>query len=398
MVEKPLNILFVTNNYTPYSGGVVSSINAIAQELMQQGHRVTIVSLDFLGDGHDDDPSHVRRITCPIKFRYKKNCMAIPWRTNEQLMAHVTDIQPDIIHAHHPWLLGSAALRVACAAHIPIIFTYHTLYEHYAHYVPLPQFITRIVIRWLVKRYCESVDGVIAPSVAVRAYLDRLVPPVPVIILPSPIAHDFFEPDRSIRGIQRPRQVFRLLYVGRLVQEKNIQVLIDLIAMLSRTKSIIFTLTLVGYGEYRKQLEDYAYRVVGLSHEVIMFLGKQERKSLVMLYERYDVFVFSSQSDTQGLVLAEAMACGLPVVALDGPGQRDIIEHEKNGFLVRSLEDMSKKIQYLANNNNLYRCLSDHARRTAARYAPYHITHSLLNTYHAIVAVKAHSRKGNSLL
>lgn len=397
MVEKPLNILFVTNNYTPYSGGVVSSINAIAQELMLQGHRVTIITLDFLGDGHGDDPSYVRRIMCPIKFRYKKNCMAIPWRMDEQLMAHVTDMQPDIIHAHHPWLLGGAALRVARTVQIPIVFTYHTLYEHYAHYVPLPQCITRIAIRWLVKYYCKSVDGVIAPSIAVRAYLDLLVPRVSVTTLPSPVAHDFFT-NRSVGAIQKSKQVFRLLYVGRLVQEKNLQVLIDLIAMLSRTKSITFTLTLVGYGEYREQLENYAYHIVGLSHDEVMFLGKQERQSLAMLYTHYDVFVFSSQSDTQGLVLAEAMACGLPVVALDGPGQRDIIEHGKNGFLVHSLADMSKMIQDLANNHNLYFCLSDYARRTATRYEPCHITQALLDEYDNFMTARAHSRKSNSLL
>src|SRR5262249_18260371 len=143
-----------------YSGGIVSSLHVLIPELQKQGHTVSLITLDFLGYEHSD-PEYVMRISCPLKFMYKKNHMAIPWRATHALQKYFNEWQPDIIHAQHPFLLGRAALRVARKQNIPICFTYHSIYEAYAHYVPFPGTLTRPAIQKMVLDFCKKVNGII---------------------------------------------------------------------------------------------------------------------------------------------------------------------------------------------------------------------------------------------
>src|SRR5579872_5996916 len=166
-----LRIAMVTNNYTPYSGGVVNSINSHVQALQDLGHEILIITLDFLGSQHRDPP-YVKRVPCPIKFIYKNNHMAVPWRADHHVLELLQEFKPSIIHSHHPALLGMSACHVARLLSIPVVFTYHTLYEDYAHYAPLPERMTRPVIKKVVHDYCCSVDGIIAPSEPIRQMLE----------------------------------------------------------------------------------------------------------------------------------------------------------------------------------------------------------------------------------
>ncbi len=140
--------MMITNNFTPYTGGVVSSIKALVTELQEAGHELMLVTLSFSNCGID--PSWVKRVYCPIRFQYKTNYMAISWRAEAQIKALMYDFKPDVVHLHHPFLLGKAGLAVAQALHIPTIFTYHTIYEAYAHYVPLPHWLLKKLICWRV--------------------------------------------------------------------------------------------------------------------------------------------------------------------------------------------------------------------------------------------------------
>src|SRR5579872_5344972 len=132
-----MRILFVTNNYTPYSGGIVSSIDATVHALYAKGHDVLLVTLDFFGVAVSEH-KYIVRIPTIFRFMYKSNHMAIPWRATYELLSLAQTYSPDIIHVHHPFLLGKSGLDVAHILGIPCVFTYHTLYEQYAHYVPVP--------------------------------------------------------------------------------------------------------------------------------------------------------------------------------------------------------------------------------------------------------------------
>jgi glycosyltransferase involved in cell wall biosynthesis len=385
MPEHSLKIVFVTNNYTPYSGGVVSSIFAYTQELKKQGHEVFIITLDFLGAQHND-PDYVFRIACPIKFQYKSNPMAIPWLMQRQMDELIEKIKPDIVHAHHPWLLGRAALKSARKVAVPVVFTYHTLYEHYAHYVPFPVFFTKPIINHLVHHYCREVDGIIAPSGAVYERLQSFDCSVPIIVLPSPIAEDFLQQKQIDSHINDEEKVrFKLLLVSRLVKEKNIELLLDMMSDLEHEQPGRFSLTLIGYGSHQKLLKRYAYEQLRLTHDAVVFLDKKSKHELITLYPCYDLFVFSSLSDTQGLVLAEAMSSGLPVVALDGPGQRDIIHQGQNGFLVSSRQEIKQVLHVVSNDRHMYSRMQHAARETALRYCPFFLTQALVKFYRQFV-------------
>src|SRR5579863_5217442 len=154
-----MRIFFVTNYYTPYSGGVTQSIIAITDALRTQGHEVFIITLDF--EPKTKSAPNVIRVPCPIRFMYKKNYMAIPWRPTYFITQLLRQYKPDIVHVQHPFLLGTSGLRAARACNIPCVFTYHTMYEDYAHYVPLPHRFTKKLISSAVRRFCNNVDGII---------------------------------------------------------------------------------------------------------------------------------------------------------------------------------------------------------------------------------------------
>jgi len=378
-----LRIVFVTNNYTPYAGGVVSSINAIVPELISSGHHVFIITLDFLGVNHED-PAYVYRIACPIKFRYNNNPMAIPWRMEKQLEEFITLLDPHIVHSHHPWLLGGAAANIARKKGIPLIFTYHTLYEHYAHYVPCPEIFSRPIISYLVKKYCTEATGIIAPSRAVKKQLDDWNLQATSIVMPSPIAPIFFQEEFAPKKCL-PNEICNLLLVSRLEKEKNIPFLLQMFAQLHHESPHKFVLRIVGHGSYTSWLKNYAYSILKLPEDRVMFLEKKTAYELLAIYRQADVFVFSSLSDTQGLVLAEALSGGTPVVALDGPGQRDSIRHGVNGFLVNSLAEMMTVIKRIAQDVSLHQELQNNARESSFAYTSKNITQRLSSWYQRFV-------------
>lgn len=372
-----MRILFVTNNYVPYSGGVVSSINASVAALQNAGHEVVIATLDFLGHEHKD-PDYVLRVPCPVKGMYKKNHVAVPWRPRYHLMQQIQQLRPDIIHTHHPFLLGMAALKVARQLSIPIVFTYHTMYERYAHYVPAPQ----ILVKWATKKrvlsFCKDVDGIILPSSTMQSYLFDNDIQTCTTVIPSGLRRIFLTQQPTIRRYGKSRP-FKLLLVSRFTKEKNIPFVLDVMHMLQRKGN--FELKLIGYGAEYDALRNYAYQCLGLGEKSVRFVHKPSQQELLDSYTEADLFLFSSTSDTQGLVLAEAMAGSTPVLAVDGPGQRDIIKNAQNGFLTTNRELMFKAAKRIAEAPDLHMQLQRGAWETARSYDPERLGARLIDFY-----------------
>ena len=399
-----MRIFFVTNNYSPYSGGVTQSINAITNALRTQGHEVFIITLNFLGknDKLQTDPHYVIRITCPIRFMYKKNYMAIPWRPTDAIKKLIAQYKPDIIHVHHPFLLGVSALHAAQTFNIPCIFTYHTMYEDYAHYIPLPKRYTKKLIHLMVKHFCNAVDGIIAPSNTIKDYLLKQKITKPITVIPSPLRTMFitYHPfvlslsketnthsltstssvRTRLKTSSRNKKSFNLLVVSRFVPEKNIPFIFEIFTQLPDN----FNLTLVGYGSQYKLTETLAFKKLKLSPERVHFIHKPAQEELLKQYQSADLFIFSSQTDTQGIVLAEAMSQGVPVIAVDGPGQRDIVINGYNGFIINNAKDAITKILTIADDAILRNKLISGAYATAENYHADRIIQKLLNFYNTI--------------
>lgn len=363
----------VTNNYTPYSGGVVSSINAIVAQLQALGHEVIIITLDFIGD--HQDPSYVYRIKTCFKFTYRNNHMAVPWRARSQIQDILMQFDPDLIHVHQPFLLGPLAVTLGKKMCKKIIFTYHTLYQEYAHYVPAaPRKLTQKCIDLLVASFCAQVDGIVAPTPGVK----QLVPQVynhKTQVIPSPLQHEFLMPYYVPKA---KKDYFSLLTIGRMVPEKNIPWLLRMFAGLD---PLVFKFVLAGYGSHFEQLKTYAYHTLKLCQSSVIFIHRPTKTQMNELHKDADLFVFASQTDTQALVLAESMAHGTPIIALDGIGQRDIIKNGSNGYLVQSEAEMIGRIQQIRSDHDLHLVLQNNAYLTSKQYAPDAICKQLLYFY-----------------
>ncbi len=369
-----MKILFVTNNYKPYSGGVVSSIEAFRYELKQQGHEVKVVTLDFVGDSIIEPD--VIRLSCPIRFSYRQNPIAVPIFVRQQLDDIITQEQPDIIHAHHPFVLGPAAAKLAKQKAIPVIFTHHSQYGLYAdHHVPIFKKLARSLVEEQVRIFCRAVDGIVVPTNSVKRQLMAQQIITPLHVIPTGILPVFMWQEKPQK--QKTKEYFELLTVSRFTPEKNITFLLDVMTLLDEK----YRLTLIGFGSQLDYLKEYAFEKCKLSPERIRFIEKPAKTVIAQHYYEADLFVFASSVETQGLVFAESMAAGNPVVAVRAPGSQDCVQNNYNGFLVDTQQEMAEKIQLLQKDKKLYQELHHNAWVTAQDYCITATAQQLLNLY-----------------
>ncbi len=325
-----MNILMVTNTFTPHVGGVANSVQRFTDAYRGSGHRVLVVAPEF--EGASLKECDVVRV--PAVQHWNGSDFAVPVPVTRRVSAVLKDFRPEVVHSHHPFLLGDTALRVAASREVPVVFTHHTMYEKYTHYVPgdSPK-LKRFVID-LSTGYCNLCDAVIAPSETVGDLLVRRGVTVPIAVIPTGVDLEAFEgadgsAGRRAAGI--PESAFVVGHAGRLAPEKNMGFLAEAVAgFLARNPAGRFLL--VGEGPSRGEVLATFDRH-GLSGR-IHAVGVLQGEALASAYKAMDVFAFASLTETQGMVLAEAMAAGVPVVALDAPGAREVVRDGENGRLV----------------------------------------------------------------
>jgi glycosyltransferase involved in cell wall biosynthesis len=375
-----MNILMMTNTYVPHVGGVARSVAAFTSELRRFGHRVVVVAPEY-GDDYDDKEDTIR-IPAIQNFNGSDFAAIIP--IPGLLEAHLKDFEPDIVHSNHPFLIGSTAVRVATRHSVPLVYTQHTMFEQYTHYVPLDLPKMNQFVVSLCTGYASLADKVIVPSNSIaRVLLDRGVR-TPIETVPTGVFLDEFaqgdgQTVRSSQGI--PDEAFVVGHVGRLAPEKNLVFLSEAVSGLLRDEPDTHFLV-VGYGSSEKEMREIFAR-----HQVqdrVHFLGKKCGQELIDAYHAMDVFAFSSKSETQGLVLIEAMAAGMPAVALDATGVRDVLDDGTNGHLLaheetETFSDVLKKIYHLPQDKR--QSLVDGARQTAEEFSMHNCASKMALTY-----------------
>lgn len=381
--KSPLTIFLITNNYKPYAGGIVTALDSYAQHLRAMGHRVIIITLDFIGSEqpHEND---VIRIWCPIKFKYFNNYMALPWRPTHKIYQLAKQFQPDIIHVFHPFLLGASGLKVGKKLHIPVIFTYMTLYDHYLHYIPLPKSISKPLTQFFIHNFCQKVDILIAPSNSAYEHIIDESLKDKTHILPLSILPEYLKETFTPKSYDTSKP-FTLLFVSRFAPEKNIFFLLDVFKMLDPKK---YKFVLIGFGSQQEALITYAYDTLKLSKQSVEFIISPPKSHIREWYDKADLFIFASKSETQGLVLAEAMARGMPVIALEAPGVRDIVKQGSNGFMVQDKKEMIEVIEKIAIDPKLFESLQKEAWKTGNMYSAHNCTHQLLEIYNSAFTQK----------
>ncbi len=363
-----MNIVMVTNTYAPHVGGVAHSVAAFSAEYRRRGHRVLIVAPEFSNQtAHETD---IVRIPAIQNFNGSDFSMALP--LSGVLKTALDDFVPDIVHAHHPYLLGMTALRKARYYKLPLVFTHHTLYEQYTHYLPGDSpALARFVIE-LATRYANLTDMVFAPSESVAALIRERGVQVPIEVVPTGVDTASFAGGdgagfRDRLGI--PRDAFLVGHVGRLAPEKNLEFLAEALALFLAAHDRAHFL-IVGSGP-----EEALVRGVFARHGLtprLHFGGLLQDAALADAYAAMDVFAFSSHSETQGMVLTEAMAAGIPVVALDASGVREVVRDYGNGRLLHDAgpRDFAAALAWVAAQGAEGRqALRDEALALAARYS-----------------------------
>lgn len=342
-----MNILILTNTFTPHVGGVARSVQAFTAEYRQRGHRVLIVAPEF--SEMPQDEVDVLRIPAIQKFNASDFSVALP--IHPHLSETIDAFHPDIVHAQHPFLLGITALRLARHRGLPLVFTHHTLYEQYTHYVPGDSPALKRFAIELATRYANLCDQVFAPSESIRDLLQERGVTTPIAVVPTGVRLDLFAQGDGAafrRRLGIPEEAWVIGHLGRLAPEKNLEFLAQAITdVLRRNQRTHFLV--IGTGPSETAIREVFSRL-GLDARLHL-AGILQQQELTDALHAMDLFAFASTSETQGMVLTEAMAAGLPVVALDAPGVREVVRDGHNGRLLQTATPatFSAALQWVAN-------------------------------------------------
>jgi len=326
-----MNICMFTNTYLPHVGGVARSVSSITHDLRKAGHKVLVITPTFSGDDELDE-RHVVRVPAIQNFNGSDFSVRLPFPF--VFMKKIEDFDPHIVHAHHPFLLGDAALRVSRRRKLPLAFTHHTLYEKYTHYVPLDSKTLQDFVIRLSSEYANLCTSVIAPSQSIARLIRGRGVARPIWVIPSGVDTDSFHQGdggrfRQAHGISQDAVVVG--HVGRLAPEKNLTYLAEAAALFLKAHSEARFLV-IGAGPSREGIRRI-FEEYGLSQQLSM-PGEKTGWELADAYKAMDLFVFASKTETQGMVLTEAMAAGSPVIALNASGSREVVQDGINGRLL----------------------------------------------------------------
>ena len=384
-----MKIGIFTEVYRPIINGVVASVESLTEELRAQGHEAyTFAPRIPKGVEAMGRVFFMPSLPLPARTEYRLTVPLVARRNKARFLS-----QCDVIHSHSLFVTGWMAQYYArYRFRVPLVFTYHTMLERYTHYSPLGQRITAQLTRELTRSYANTADAVIAPTQAVATQLRDAGIVAPICVVPTGIQLDVFreagqpagQAARSRYGI--PPDAPLLLLVSRLAHEKSVPLALDALTLLRRDLPRA-KLLLVGTGPLNEMLRaDVKDR--GLA-EAVVFAGALPHEELPGVYAAADVFMFPSTSETQGLVLAEAFAAGLPVVAAESPQTRDVFGPNKAGELVSDAAQMARAARALLTERDLYAAASAHARTASAAFDIKATAGRVVAVYAAVVANRA---------
>ena len=337
----------MTNTYLPHVGGVARSVSTFAEEYLKLGHKVLVLAPEFDGPPLSRrQASIVERVAAMQNFNGSDFSVRFPLAT--ALSGRLDAFEPDIIHAHHPFLLGDSALRIGASKNVPVVFTHHTRYEDYTHYVPFDSPTLKEIAVNLSTQFANLCDGVIAPSESIAKLIRKRGVETPVAVVPTGVDVAGFaggDGARARRRFKIPPRAFVVGHTGRLAPEKNLGYLAKSVALfLKQAPEARFLV--VGGGPSEEDIRKICAEH-GVADRLIM-AGKQTGRPLHDAFKAMDVFAFASFSETQGMVLAEAMAAGVPVVALKANGVVEVVRDGRNGFLLPARSSPKKFAECLA--------------------------------------------------
>ena len=391
-----MRIGIFTDTYPPYINGVSTSIAMLESALMKLGHEVFIVTVnpENLHYQFSEDERIIRLPGIPIGIYDYRLTGIYPLKA----VSKIKEWNLDIIHSHTEFGVGTFARIMAKQLDIPIVHTYHTMYEDYIHYITKGYFDgpSKKIVEYLTNFYCDkTVTELIVPTQKTyNLFKEKYEYERNIHIVPTGIEVErFYQENNDSKETSKIRKKlglskddFILLFVGRLAAEKNVTFLIDnqvdLVKENPHCKLII-----IGDGPdidlFKKQARD-----LHIENNVI-FTGKIPWDQINKYYQIPNVFVTSSHTETQGLTVLEAMAASIPVVALDDAAFRDVVVHDLNGYLFKDSQDYCKYIKKIMKDKKLYNRLSRQARIQGESHSSKYYAEKILDVYYAALGSDA---------
>lgn len=344
-----MKILITTDCYEPTVNGVVTSIKNLKTELTKRGHEVRILTLSDTIQSYQKDgvvylgSLNVDKIYPSVRFSLSRD---------NKFIDEVLEWSPDIVHSQSEFSTFSVARKISNKLQIPLIHTYHTVYEDYTHYFSPVEKWGKTMAALFTRTTLKHTDWVIAPTEKVYSLLKNYGVEQEIRVIPTGINLQKFKGQTSLDernklkeslGIPKGNRV--LLVVGRLAKEKNIE---EMLLFLSLIKQPNLSLLIVGGGPHRESLEKVAEQM-GISDRVV-FTGMVPPEKIASYYQLGDVFVSGSNSETQGLTYIESLANGVPILCRKDDCLNDVISEGVNGWQYESFSQFRTKLRTMLAN------------------------------------------------
>jgi glycosyltransferase involved in cell wall biosynthesis len=382
-----VRILMISDVYFPRVNGVSTSIQTFWRELDARGHHVTLIAPDY-GQAPDDPKLDLIRI--PSRYLpLDPEDRLMKARAIRALTERLRGRSYDLVHIQTPFVAHYLGVALARDLRVPRIESYHTFFEEYLHhYAPfLPASWTRGAARRFSRSQCNDVDAVVVPSTAMAEVLRRYGISTPMHIIPTGIDLARFQNAdgrrfRTHHDIAAARRI--LLYVGRVAHEKNIDMLLRAFAHV-RIAVPEALLVVAGEGPAERHLHHLAHQL-GIDQDVL-FVGYLARdRALLDCYAAADAFVFASRTETQGLVLLEAMALGVPVVSTAVMGTHDILAPRRGALLAEEdVGDLADKAVTILRNPALRERLAQDGREYVREWSAAAMAERMIALYASLV-------------
>lgn len=383
-----MRIGLFTECYEPIINGVVHSMRNTKRGLEALGHEVFVFSPDYKEKNiREKNVIPCKSTPLPGKLGYH---YVHPLSDEVKKIAATMEI----IHTHHPFTMGKYSSEIAAANNIPYLFTHHTQYDQYTHYVPLVQPNAAKFLYGFLKNFCDKCDVIIAPSLGIKKIIkSEYKTKTEVRVVPNSIDIKNF---RKGTDLSTPRIFLRLnpnfkivLYTGRVAKEKNIDFIIKAFK-LAVVKYPEAYLMIVGGGPAIESLRRLSIKL-GLLGQVI-FTDMVPYTQMKRFYNFGDLFITASKTEVHPLVLLEAMAAGLPIIAVDAIGTSDIVQPGHTGYIVREdIEEFGDKILYLLKNPTRLKIMSQNAAKEINFYSIPNMARKMLEAYQEAKAI--HQKK-----
>ncbi len=379
-----MRIALMTNNYKPFMGGVPISIERLKNGLEALGHQVTVFAPTY--EEQVEEENVFRYATCMKKFI---GGIVLPNPFDKRIEEEFKKRNFDIIHVHHPMLIGRTAVYLSRKYNIPLTFTYHTRYEQYVECYTKSKLIEKLTPLYL-RAFLKHCHFVFAPTQGMKDYLVEVCKLYPerIGILPTGIEDANFqvqeEETAKIREQYQSQNMPLLITVSRMAQEKNVEFLLKSLALFKRRWGKPFRMLMIGDGPDRETYERTAADL-GLAEE-IRFTGKIPNQEIAPYFAAADGFLFASKTETQGIVILEAFAGKTPVIAVEASGVKDIVKSGYSGILTEEdTEQFAGELASFLENGQIRKRMEVCAGQSALAYREEAVALRAIHYYNSVI-------------